>query len=76
MKIKISKIENIKGTLWAIFIISLIIGSQILLYYILMSFGKDPQAKDNKFIAVGIIIFSFIFFASAVLNGFRNVKKQ
>lgn len=75
-KLKEYKLINIKEVYRGIFIGSLAIGSQILLYCIVVGPIKEPLGTDGKVIAIGAILFYFSYNVSTAIKRFIKHKNN
>lgn len=65
-------LEIVTTTLWVTVILGLIIGSQVMIYYILAGSAKASLGNNGKYILIGIIVLSFVFIGSAAVNGIKK----
>lgn len=68
-------IEGFKVALSVVFLLGLIIGSQFLIYYLLIDSVKTTLGDNGAPILIGIIVFSFLFVGSAAIHGIKNAFK-
>ena len=61
--------------LFVVFLLVMIIGSQLIIYFLLIDSAKASFGDTGAPILIGIIIFTFLFVGSAAIHGIKNAFK-